>query len=186
MKIQKFLAIGILALGLVGCSSASKDTTTAVKAPTEEARKGEITTLKSTVRLQDGFKVVAESRGFTFVMDEPTEEGGTNTGMNPCEAVLGAFGGCQTIVASAYAKSMGIDLQEYWVELEGDFDMGGFEGVEGVFPGYTEVRYTIHIKSTSSKEKIDEFIEFVEKVCPVGNTLASPVKMVKTNVIIEK
>lgn len=186
MKIQKYLAIGVLALGLVGCSSAPKDTAATAKAPTEEAGKAEITTLKSVVTLKEGFQVEAESSGFKMTMDEPKEDGGTNTAMNPCEAVLGAFGGCQTIVASAYAKEMGIDLQEYRVELEGDFDARGFGGVEGVFPGYTEVRYTIHIKSTSSKEKVDEFVKFVEKVCPVGNTLASPVKMVKTDVIIEK
>jgi uncharacterized OsmC-like protein len=41
-------------------------------------------------------------------------------------------------------------------------------------------------KMESISKKLDKFIEFVEKVCPVGNTIASPVKMIKTNVIIER
>lgn len=202
MKLQKHLLIGVLvlALGLVGCSQATEvpaDTakdqntteTTAeqtVQATPEQDDNAELTTLKAVVRSKGGFQVEAESRGFKFVMDEPTEEGGTNLGMNPCEAVLSAFGGCQTIVAVAYAEEMGIDLQDYWVELEGDFDMRGFGGVEGVFPGYTEVRYKIHIKSDASEEKISEFIDFVEKVCPVGNTIQSPVKMVRSDIVVEK
>ncbi|WP_248480121.1 OsmC family protein [Tepidibacter aestuarii] len=196
MKITKYLLIGflVISLGLVGCSQAessqdtNKDqmTTEATETTEKQDDNAELTTLKAVVRSKGGLKVEAESRGFKIVMDEPTEEGGTNQGMNPCEAVLSAFGGCQTIVAVAYAEEMGIDLQDYWVELEGDFDMRGFGGVEGVFPGYTEVRYKIHIKSDSPQEKINEFISYVEKVCPVGNTIASPVKMVRSDIVVEK
>lgn len=189
-KLKILLALVLaLSMVMVGCAqpaATEQPADTEQPAAEEQEREAEITTLKTTVRSLGGFKVEAESRGFKFIMDEPEEEGGSNTGMNPCEAVLGAFGGCQTIVAVAYAESMGIDLQEYWVELEGDFDMGGFMGVEGVFPGYTEVRYTIHIKSDSPQEEVDEFISFVEAVCPVGNTIASEVKMVRAGVIIEE
>lgn len=187
-----FAILTILIFSLIGCSQAAEKPAAteetpevAVESEVAPAADSEITTLKVVVRAKEGFQVEAESRGFKFIMDEPKEEGGTDTGMNPCEAVLSAFGGCQTIVAVAYAEEMGINLEDYWIELEGDFDMRGFGGVEGVFPGYTEVRYKIHIKSDATPEKLEEFITFVEKVCPVGNTIASEVNMVRSEIIVE-
>jgi uncharacterized OsmC-like protein len=188
-KITYLLAIlAMLTISLTGCGQADGDvvkTEPTTESTVEASAAPELTTLKAVVRSTGGLRVEAESRGFKMIMDEPVEDGGTDAGMNPCEALLSAFGGCQTIVAVAYAEEMGIDLQDYWVELEGDFDMRGFGGVDGVFPGYTEVRYKIHVKSDAPEEKINEFIAFVEKVCPVGNTIASEVKMVRSEIIVE-
>lgn len=44
----------------------------------------------------------------------------------------------------------------------------------------------MHIKSNSSEEDIKRFADFIEKTCPVGDTLANTVKLVRTDVIIEK
>jgi uncharacterized OsmC-like protein len=63
-------------------------------------------------KLPGGLAVENTVRDFKFIMDEPTSLGGTDTGMNPVEAVLTALGSCQMIVAAAFAKAQGIDLQE--------------------------------------------------------------------------
>ncbi len=46
----------------------------------------------------------------TWVADEPTDLGGTNTGPNPYEMLLGALGACTCITLSFFAQRKGWDL----------------------------------------------------------------------------
>ncbi|MFD2114359.1 OsmC family protein [Paenibacillus yanchengensis] len=143
-----------------------------------------IQTFKATTQLQNGMVVKATSRHFEVTIDEPKSLGGTDTGMNPVELVLCALGGCQAIVARVYAKKFEIDLQDFRVELEGDLDTDGFMHKADVAPGYLEIRYNIFIKTNAAREQVEKFIEFVEKTCPVGDTIARPVKTVLNNIVI--
>ena len=144
-------------------------------------------TLKATTKkLPDGLQVETDSRGFKVLLDEPEELGGTNKGMNPMELVLCALGACQTIVAFAFAENNGIALEDFWVDLEGDFDSDGFLGLSDVRPGYSEIRYKMHFKSTASEEELNKFAEFIEKTCPVGDSVGNGVKLVHSGIVIEK
>ncbi|MEA4827493.1 MAG: OsmC family protein [Clostridium sp.] len=145
-----------------------------------------LTTFKAIARKKEGLSVETEARGFKITLDEPEELGGTNTGMNPVEVLLCGLGACQTIVASAFADEFGIDLQDFWVELEGDLDTDGFLGLADVRPGYSHVRFNMHIKSSSPEDKIEEFVEFIEKRCPVGDSLGKGVKLERTKITMEK
>lgn len=143
--------------------------------------------LKASVsKLSDGMQVETSTRGFKILLDEPEELGGTNKGMNPVEAVLGALGACQTIVAFAFAEAQGIDLQDFSVDIEGDLDTDGFLGLSDVRPGCSEIRFNMHIKSSNTEEEIEKFVDFIEKTCPVGDMIENGVKLVRTAIIIEK
>lgn len=144
-------------------------------------------TLKATAKkLPEGLQVNSSSREFKVLLDEPEDLGGTNAGMNPMEMVLCALGACQTIVAFAFAGQHGIDLENFWVDLEGDFDADGFLGLSDVRPGYSEIRYKMHFKSSSSQEELNNFAQFIEKTCPVGDSLTHGVKFVQAGVVVEK
>ena len=140
---------------------------------------------RASAHLQEGVKVLARSRNFEFTIDEPKSLGGTDTGMNPVEVVLAALGACQAIVARVYAKKFKIQFDDLWVELEGDLDTDGFMNISDVRRGYSEIRYNIHIKTDASKEKVAEFVEFIEKTCPVGDTITNPVSVKLNEIIIE-
>lgn len=144
-----------------------------------------LTSLKAVVKKQEGLAVEAKAREFKVKLDEPKDLGGTNTGMNPMEMILCGLGGCQTIATSIFAKKFNIDIQDLWIELEGDIDTDGFMGLKDIRPGYQAVRYNIHIKSDDDQEKVKELIEYVEKHCPVGDTIANMVKLQRTNIIID-
>ena len=145
-----------------------------------------LVTFKATSKkMPEGMVVESSVRGFKMILDEPKELGGTDKGMNPVEALLCALGSCQCIVAAAFAKQQGINLQEFWVELEGDLDTNGFMGKSDVRPGFQEIRFKMHIKSDSPEEKVKEFAKFIEKRCPVGDSLANEVKLVLSDVVIE-
>lgn len=144
-----------------------------------------VQTFKATAQLLDGVKVKTTSRHFELTIDEPKSLGGTDTGMNPVEALLASLGACQSIVARVYAPKFGVKLDDFRVEVEGDLDLDGFFNKSDVRPGYSDIRYTFYIKTDSPKEKVEEFVHFLESKCPVGDTIANPVNLKLANVIIE-
>lgn len=144
-----------------------------------------ITTVSATTVLKDNLLVEAETRGHKVIVDEPLDLGGTDRGMNPVELLLSALGACQSIVARTYAKKFDIDLQNFWVELEGDIDLDGFLGKSDVRPGFLSIRYTFHIETNATEEKIEAYKEFIESHCPVGDTIANPVQLSSAKVIVE-
>ena len=142
---------------------------------------------KAVAKRKEGLAVEVEARGFKMTIDEPEGLGGSNTGMNPVELLLGSIGACQTIVATSFAPQFEIDLQDFWVELEGDLDPDGFLGLnDEVSKGYQNIRFNFHIKSDASEEKVKEFVEFIENTCPVGDTINSNLKLDAAKIIIEK
>lgn len=147
-----------------------------------------ITTFKAVSRkLPNGLAVENSVRGFKFIMDEPADLGGTDTGMNPVEALLCGLGSCQTIVAFAFAKAKRINLIDFWVELEGDLDADGFLlGKPGVRNGFQEIRFNMHFVTDAASEKVAEFRKFIESRCPVGDTLLNGVSLKAGEIIIEK
>ncbi|KPV55941.1 peroxiredoxin [Paenibacillus sp. A3] len=144
-----------------------------------------VQTFKATAHLQDGVKVNARSRQFELTIDEPKSLGGTDTGMNPVEALLASLGACQSIVARVYAPKFGVKLDDFQVDVEGDLDLDGFFNRSEVRPGYSEIRYTFRIKTDSPKDKVEEFIRFIESKCPVGDTIANPVNLKLNSIVIE-
>ena len=138
-----------------------------------------IEVFKSTTKLTDGMRVECNARDHKILLDEPTGLGGTDTGMNPVEAVLCALGACKCIVARCFAKAHKIDLQDFRVELEGDLDPDGFMGKnKDAKVGFSTIRSNIYIKSNSSKEDIEKFVEFIDRTCPVADTLTNSPKII--------
>lgn len=144
-----------------------------------------ILTVKAKTSLKENVLVEAEARGHKIIIDEPANLGGTDKGMNPVEVLLSALGACQSIVARIYAEKFGIDLQNFWVDIEGDIDTDGFLGKSDVRPGFESIRYTFHIETTASEEKVEAYKEYIEAHCPVGDTIANTVNLVSSKVIVE-
>ncbi len=134
-----------------------------------------------------GLVVESQAHGFKIVMDEPENLGGTNQGMNPVEGLLVSLGSCLVIVGAAFSKAQGIDLQDLWVETEGDLDTDGFlKGKEGVRPGFQDIRFTVHIKSSSPEAKLQEFQQFMESRCPVSDNLRTGTRLKANTLVVEK
>ncbi|WP_313154169.1 OsmC family protein [Lacrimispora sp.] len=145
-----------------------------------------LTTFKATAKaLPEGLQVETNSRGFKILFDEPEDLGGTDTAMNPVEALLCALGACQSIVVKAFAAAHDITFEEFHVELEGDLDPDGFMGLADVRNGFQEIRFVMHFKTNEPKEKIEEFAKFIENTCPVGDCLSNGVKLVLSGVAID-
>ena len=142
---------------------------------------------ETTVSCRGGLEMKVEARGLTFILDEPESLGGTDKGMNPVEALLGALGGCVGICIQSFAGAHNIKVKDFSVRLEGDLDPDGFMGLNPqAKKGFSEIRTFIDIEAENTPEEIREFIKFVEATCPVNDTiLNSPVsKMIVNGEII--
>ena len=63
-----------------------------------------------TVSPGDGHRVEAAVRGHAWTLDEPPEDGGTDAGPAPVEAVLGALLACLTVSFKAVARRRGVPV----------------------------------------------------------------------------
>jgi uncharacterized OsmC-like protein len=113
----------------------------------------------------------------TVRIDEPKSLGGENSGPNPVEYILSALGGCLVVLLTAFAPAHHVELNDVRVEVEGDLDPDGFQGLSDVRPGFSEIRYQIQIDSPSSQDKIEALKNHAIRVCPVKDTLTGvPIK----------
>lgn len=118
------------------------------------------------------------------LIDEPATLGGTDQGPNPVEYILAALGGCINVLVVTFAERFNVEIKDVKVAIEGDIDTDGFLGINpNARVGYEEIRYSIHIDSPSSEEKIHELIAHVEKFCPVKDTLAGTPVINKQTII---
>lgn len=145
-----------------------------------------IMTFRAESKLKVGLSVESTAGRFTVLMDEPETLRGTDTGMNPVEMLLCSLGACQCIVARLFAKAQKIAFEEFRVELEGDLDTEGFlRGKDGVRPGLSEIRYTLHIKTDAPREKVKHFAAFIKQRCPVSDVIVNGTTIIQKNLITQ-
>ncbi|NLC26138.1 MAG: OsmC family protein [Fastidiosipila sp.] len=132
------------------------------------------TVFKATAEGQDGLTMLCKARDFEIVIDEPHELGGNDKGMNPVEALLTALAACKAIVIKAFASKHRIKLNSVRVEVEGVLDPDGFLGLnKDAKIGYSEVTTHYYIDADNTEEEIDKYVKFVEKNCPVKDSIVN-------------
>lgn len=123
-------------------------------------------------RSESSTKAVVETRDFEFVVDEPEPLGGTDEGPNPVEYLLGSWAGCLNVVANLVARERDIAIDSLEISIEGDLDPRAFKGVsDDVRSGYQEIRVEIDAETDADGEELREWLEAVERRCPVGDNL---------------
>ncbi|MBE2271060.1 MAG: OsmC family protein [Anaerolinea sp.] len=133
-----------------------------------------------TVRLEDGYKTLIETRNVTAVADEPLEEGGTNLGPTPRELLLGALGACAAITARMYALRKGWALEGVEVSVSMDkLKAADYPGYTGSSENVNEFRQMIHFKGDLTDEQRERLLQIAGK-CPVHRILMDD------NIIIEE
>ena len=124
-----------------------------------------------------------ESRETPFELegDEPPVLLGSNKGPNAVELLLQGLAFCYAVgyVANAAAKGIEIESMEY--EIEGDFDVRPFLGLDGQRPGFTEIRAKGRVSSpNATQEQLEELCQYVQDTSPVRDSLANPVPVKTT------
>jgi uncharacterized OsmC-like protein len=136
----------------------------------------------ASTKWKQGFASEATIRSHTVAMDEPSQMGGSDTGPNMVEMVLGAYGCCLTTGFVANAGMLGIELEGVDIRIAGDLDLQGFFGLKSpdeVPAGYTEVRATVSLTApNASEEQLKQLYDSVVATSPVGSIISTPVHLV--------
>ncbi len=110
---------------------------------------------------------------------------GANAGPNAAELLLQALGFCYAVGFVANAAARGIEISSMEYEIEGDLDVRRFLGLDGVRPGFTEIRATGRVSSpNATKAQLEELCQYVQDTSPVRDSLANPVA-VKTSLQVK-
>jgi len=127
-----------------------------------------------------GFRSEAKIREFALAKsDEPGQLGGTNTGPNPVEQVLGALGNCLAVGYAANATAAGITIKDLTIDVEGDLDLHTFLGLSDGNAGFSNISVKVKLDSDASPEALQALHDKVTNTSPVGHTLnrAIPVEI---------
>ncbi|AXG39954.1 OsmC family peroxiredoxin (plasmid) [Enterococcus gilvus] len=134
-------------------------------------------TLKAEVESLGGMRLKCSSRGFEFMIDEPTGVGGTNEAMNPLEALLCSLGACKMMVVRFFYQAKQINLHSMRVEILGDIDSDRLKGKPDVKIGFSKIITNYYIDADNTEEEIEALVAFIEKTCPVKDTIVHAPEM---------
>jgi uncharacterized OsmC-like protein len=105
---------------------------------------------------------------FTIQIDEPVEEGGTNSGPNPMQYFAASLAGCQNEQAQVVSEEMAIKLTKINIDLELDLDLAGFMGTsEHSDNSYKQVRMNTSVYGDLTDEQAQELGKRVDARCPI-------------------
>ena len=130
------------------------------------------------VEWKGGFRSEAKIRDFSPAKsDEPDQLGGSDTGPNPVEQVLGALGNCLAVGYAANATVAGITLKNMTIKIDGDLDLHTFLGMKEGNAGFSSISVKVDIDSDASVEDLQALHDKVRSTSPVGHTLSRAVSV---------
>lgn len=119
-------------------------------------------------------RIRVQARGFSLIVDEPPELGGTDAGPNPVEYVLAALMGCLNVVGHIVAREMGFEIQHLAIEAQGELNPRRLMNRPTEDrAGYKVVRVTLRVRSDADESTLTEWAQRVEERCPVSDNLAN-------------
>jgi putative redox protein len=113
-------------------------------------------------RWDGGWRAVVTAGEFELRIDEPeTVDGGTGTGPQPTELLLGAVASCFTLAVAHSARKRSVPLRELSVDATGTYDG----------PKFSAIRVTVRAAEPAADE-LARLVTAAERVCYVTRTLA--------------
>ncbi|HOO74924.1 MAG TPA: OsmC family protein [Tepiditoga sp.] len=117
-------------------------------------------------------KVVVKAGGFSMIIDEPENLGGTGQGANPVEYVLAALSGCLNVVGHIVAKEMNIKVGKISFEIEGELNPAKFVGKsDDERAGYKNINVKVIPETDADPEILKKWLIEMERRCPVSDNL---------------
>ena len=129
--------------------------------------------------LADGFRTTVNVRGHKWHLDEPLEDGGTDSAPTPGEMMLGALGSCMAITCKLYAERKGWDLQRVEVKVDYERFRGkDYPAHEGEDLYVHEVRKALIFHGDLDDKQRQRLYDIAGK-CPIHRLLSTPTYFVE-------
>jgi putative redox protein len=113
------------------------------------------------------YQTIAHARTHQVVSDEPTVNGGGDTGPTPSELILAALASCTGATLRMYADRKGWDLAQVDIALEMSIEKNGSAQT-------TRIKRTLSFSGNLSDEERTRLLEIADK-CPVHKLLTNEV-----------
>ncbi|MFT7612681.1 MAG: putative redox protein [Parvicellaceae bacterium] len=101
-------------------------------------------------------------------LDEPTEDGGSNSGPNPMQFFTASLVGCQNEQAQVVAEELSLTIEQINIQIEIDLDLSGFMGTSDHSNGsYKSVRLSAVVQGEATDEQVNILGQKVDARCPI-------------------
>jgi uncharacterized OsmC-like protein len=129
----------------------------------------------------DGGRVTPRTRRFVMTADAPPGLGGVDAAPAAVEVLLAALAGCLTSGIAANAALFDVPLDALEIDLEADIDLRGLLGHDkAVRNGFSDIRYTVTVRSPAGEERVRRCKETIDRKSPVLDVLTTPVRVSST------
>jgi uncharacterized OsmC-like protein len=118
------------------------------------------------------------TRKFWIMTDDPDVLGGVDSAPTPAETLVAALAGCVTSGIASNAAMFDVPLDGIDIDMEAALDFRGLLGHDkSVRTGFSDIRYTVTIRSPAPEDKVRRCKETIDRKSPVRDTLANPVRI---------
>jgi len=149
-----------------------------IKAKYQDKPETAIVTLKAKGRIAEGISCNVETGKALVKAGLHTASGGKGVLICSGDLLLESLVGCAGVTLSAVATSMGIEIREGTIEVEGDLDFRGTLGISKEAPvGFKSIRLIYNLDCDATQEQLQILIKLTERFCVVYQTLTNGVKI---------
>jgi len=133
-----------------------------------------IATLKLSGKIEKTFATEIKTSSHSFIIDQPKAAGGNDEGPNPLEIFLSSIAGCICAIGQIIARQERLAVESIYVEVTGELDKDFLMGkTEEGRAGFTKITSIVDIKGNLSDEQKKEFLEKIEKRCPIADNIVN-------------
>ncbi len=135
----------------------------------------------ASVELGSGTKVECKAGNHAFLIDQTTRGGGQDLGPSPLEYYLASIAGCVASIARIVARQKRIDLRGMKINVSGDLNTDVLLGSNTEDrAGFQSIVLQISVDADLSESQKLEFINEVERRCPVSENTSHPTEVAVT------
>jgi uncharacterized OsmC-like protein len=106
------------------------------------------------VHLTEGLACRIEEGQWTLTADMSAKSGGAGSGPNPGVLGRASLGSCLAIGYAMWAARRGVPIRSLDVEVHADYDTRAEFGIDGIRPGYRQVRCIVNVESDAPEEDV--------------------------------
>ncbi len=123
------------------------------------------------------FRIAGEPipRATTLPADLPQALGGDDGGATPGELLLAALSACVTQAFVEGAAMAGVHLDHLVISADGQLDLRGVVGVEGVRPGFSRIHLDVEVAASADAAQVDGLLAAALRRSPVADTVGAGV-----------
>lgn len=111
-------------------------------------------TASTKVSVRDGLTCDVVDGPWKLTVDMSAKSGGDGRAPDPGVFGRTALGSCLAIGYVLWGTRLGVAFSRVEVEVQADYDSGGYHGVADVAPGYSQVRYLVSVESDASEADV--------------------------------